>query len=110
MKIITLTKDFSAIVDDADYEMLSSYKWHAHYTRKLVYAHSTQYLKNGKFKTLVMHRLIMNAQKGDLVDHRDRNTLNNQRNNLRICTYRQNNANRKSAQGKTSNYLGVSFR
>ncbi len=48
---------------------------------------------NGKVITL--SKYIMHAGKGELVDHRDRNRLNNRRSNLRIATRRENMLNRK---------------
>ncbi len=41
-----------------------------------------------------MHREIMNPPDGFVVDHINHNTLDNQRNNLRVCTYSQNNSNK----------------
>ena len=55
-----------------------------------------------------MHRFILNAPKGQYVDHRDRNGLNNQKRNLRFCTQSQNMMNLKSSTG-TSKYKGVSW-
>ena len=57
-----------------------------------------------------MHRVIMNAPRGSIVDHEDRNGLNNTRKNLRFATRTQNNCNvRRRTKTKTSKYKGVSF-
>ena len=46
-----------------------------------------------------------------MYDHKDRNTFNNQRTNLRICNYSQNNSNKdKYNIISTSIYKGVSYR
>lgn len=42
-----------------------------------------------------LHRLIMQAPLGVLVDHRDLNPANNTRANLRLCTQTQNSYNRR---------------
>ena len=49
----------------------------------------------GKGEYTYLHRLIVNAQKGDIVDHIDRNRQNNTRENLRIVTSATNNYNRE---------------
>jgi hypothetical protein len=51
------------------------------------------------------HELLRDPTK--CVDHIDGDTLNNQRNNLRLCTRSDNARNRKSVGGSTSEHLGV---
>jgi len=58
-----------------------------------------------------MHRLILSITDPCIkVDHKDRNGLNNQRNNLRLATHKQNMANRSRHKGSVSKYLGVHWR
>ncbi len=93
---IELTKGYAATIDDADFELVSQYKWCAHVKPHTVYAktnvRSTR-TKSG-FEMLLMHHLIMGPQPAPKmsVDHFDQNGLNNQRDNLRWAT--------KSEQGK----------
>lgn len=55
-----------------------------------------------------LHRLIVAASPGDLIDHRDGDTLNNRRSNLRFATPSQNVANsRKQRRRTSSQYKGV---
>lgn len=57
-----------------------------------------------------MHREIMRAPEGVLVDHRDGDGLHNWRENLRNCTDAQNKMNRKViSANNTSGYKGVSW-
>ncbi|NIO86130.1 MAG: hypothetical protein GTN53_36705 [Candidatus Aminicenantes bacterium] len=49
----------------------------------------------------------MNAPKGVLVDHIDRNGLYNRKRNLRQCSRRQNSYNRRGNSRGSSQYKGV---
>src|SRR5262245_31855002 len=73
------------LIDRKDLELVSQYKWRA--VRKFntwyAYAHFND---NGRYTTIQMHRLIMNAPSNLQVDHRDLNGLNNTRSNLRLAT------------------------
>lgn len=48
-------------------------------------------------------------QKGEVVDHANGDTLDNCRDNLRLATRSQNNANKKMSKSNTSGYKGVSW-
>ena len=94
MKLIKLTRGYSAQVDDEDYEHLNQFKWYAHREQSgIIYAKRKVRIDGAKV-TMPMHRYIMDTPDGLIVDHKDRDTLNNQRSNLRNCTYAQNNANK----------------
>ena len=56
-----------------------------------------------------MHRVILRAKPGQIVDHINRDTLDNRRANLRIVTASQNNWNQRLLPAhNTSGYRGVS--
>ena len=106
MKEIELTRGMVALVDDEDFEYLNQWKWMAWKVRSYFYAaRRLPGKRNDSRKLILMHRQIINPPVNFEVDHHDRNTLNNQRNNLRIATRSQNSANRKSCG--TSKFLGV---
>jgi hypothetical protein len=107
MKKIPLTQGYFTFVDDADYDYLNNFEWRIQRNKKHIYARTNQWLGNGKSKTIFMHRLLLNADKTDLIDHKDGNALNNQRQNLRICNSLQNNYNARHPG--TSGYIGVHF-
>lgn len=95
----------TVLIDDADYDMVSRYKWSVVKRARTFYAASSKW----KGSSIYMHRLIMNCHIGDVVDHRDHDGLNNQKSNLRKCSKAQNNANLCSRLNSSSKYLGVSW-
>ncbi len=99
---IPLTKGKFTIVDAHDYPFFARYNWFVEGTQKNYYAVRKQ---NGK--SIKMHRQITNAPDHLVVDHIDHNGLNNQRQNLRLCTFAQNCRNIRSTSPKTSIYKGV---
>lgn len=108
VKEIQLTQGKIALVDDADYLELSQQKWYAAYIGGKWYA-ARNIKIDGRYRMLLMHQAIMPAD-GAIRDHKDGNGLNNQRDNLRLCTHSQNAQNRNSkAVFKSSVYKGVSW-
>lgn len=101
---INLTNGGIALIDDADFDMISKYKWRHVNQRRNIYA-TTNIKQGDKYVTVIMHRLIMGAQQGQMIDHIDCNGLNNQRNNLRLADYKQNSHNRRPNKGRK--YKGV---
>jgi len=94
-----------ALVETGDYTSLSKYNWLLARNRgNKCYAVCYE----GKL-ILHMHRMIMDAPKGKVVDHRDRNGLNNTKSNLRFATYSQNCCNRIISRPKSSKYRGVIY-
>lgn len=108
MKLVKLTRGQFAKIDDEDFERVSKNKWtaslketHGYYAIKATY-------KNKKRGTCSMHRFIMNARKSDpAIDHKNGDTLDNRKENLRFCTQSQNLQNRRMHKGNTTGYKGV---
>lgn len=108
-KEVILNREKVVLVDDEDFEWLSNYSW-TYNPHGGGYASRTD-RSGAKQKTVLMHRAIMGAVKGQQVDHINRNRLDNRRCNLRICTPAQNAWNAsKRKDGVTSKYKGVYFR
>ncbi|MDO8800076.1 HNH endonuclease [Phenylobacterium sp.] len=87
-----------ALVDDADFALVSAFTWRANHG----YA-----MAGGPSDTVQLHTLIMDPPPGFEVDHKNRNGLDCRRSNMRVCTHAQNSRNRRarpSAQG----FRGVS--
>jgi hypothetical protein len=104
-KLIPLTRGFSAIVDDADFDWLSLWRWLILGDR---YAARFEKIENSR-KLVLLHRFIMNAPAQMEVDHINRNKLDCQKSNLRLATRAQNMRNKAKRHGaKTSaSFKGV---
>ena len=95
MKKIRLTQGKVCLVDNENYQNLNRFKWFVSFERGRWYAGRQLLLKNGKQIILKMHRVILNAPVNIQCDHRNGNSLDNRKENLRLCTNRQNSQNKK---------------
>ena len=104
MKEIPLSNSRSvATVSNADFKRLSRHTWRVCLRNGIRYAEAkVDGIQIG------MHRLVKPGH--SMVDHWDRNGLNNTRGNLRPCSRSQNQANSKKPVGGTSRYKGVSWK
>lgn len=115
MKIIELTQDQVAWVDDEDFEWLSQWKWFAHWEQKTqsFYACRTvQATETTKQGTVWMHRQILGlvVNDGKIGDHIDTAaTLDNRRNNLRVVNAHQSVCNRRAQRNNKLGIKGVSL-
>lgn len=107
MKTISLSNGQHALVDDADFDRVSAKKWYAKRAGKSThYALSTNGIdKRGYPKIVRMHHFVLGV--ASVVDHKDGNGLNNQRDNLRPCAKFQNQGNLGTPAHNTSGYKGV---
>lgn len=107
MKLVKLTRGQFAKVDDEDFEKVSKNKWTAEkLTRGGFYALRGISIQ-GKQTTIRMHRFILNATKGQIVDHINGDTLDNQKANLRFCTAKENARNRAITKRNKYGYIGI---
>jgi len=108
---IPLTQNQVALIDDEDFELVSKYKWYALWDphMKSFYAVTNIRKPDEKRTGLKMHRLIMNAQPCEQVDHIHRFTLDNRKSELRLCTNGQNARNKGAPANNTSGFKGVSW-
>lgn len=101
------------LVDDEDYDRLMVRRWQATRGKKDRTWYATAHVRfSGATKPVHtgMHRVIMNAPKGKVVDHINGNGLDNRKKNLRLCTNAENNRNRRSPpSNNTSGYTGVTW-
>lgn len=94
-----------ALVDDADFAWLNQWRWRVlKPPRGGLYAARTT---TGR-RTLLMHRVILDAPRGMETDHRNGNGLDNRRQNLRLATKSENQHNQKpQTRPKSSRFKGV---
>lgn len=89
------------LIDDDDYDRVSKHKW------SVAYSNSTKqfYVRN---QNMYLHRYILKLTKEDsIIDFKNRNTLDYRKDNLRICTYADNNRNHKLYKTNKTGYSGV---
>jgi hypothetical protein len=102
MKLIPLTKGYSAKVDDWWFDELNMHKWHFSqgYARRHIYTH-----ENGKRKQqhIFMHQAVAGRK---FVDHHNGDTLDYQEANLRPANHSTNAMNMRKHKG-SSIYKGV---
>lgn len=112
MTEIKLTQGKIAIIDAEDFERVSQFKWLAHTKNKgkTYYVERNVRISKNKAETVSMARFILNAQKGQVVDHIDKNPLNNRKNNLRLATPQQNQFNRNYSCNNKLKTKGVFWR
>lgn len=113
MKRIKLTQGKYALVDNKDFKFVNQWKWYFTISKgdRYGYAIYSGYCKRtGKRPRIAMHRIIMQAKRGQIVDHKNHNGLDNRRSNLRIVTKLQSAWNRRvSKANKSCGLKGVSF-
>lgn len=103
MKTVILTQGQVALVDDEDYEKVCYYKWQAKWSK----CTKSWYANNAKLGRMSRHILDVTDPNIE-VDHKNHDTLNNQRSNLRKASHQQNGWNRKKRVDNQSGFTGVS--
>jgi len=94
-----------AKVDDEDYERLAKFKWSAYGAGRTWYA-LRPIERDGKKTTIGMHQEVLPGLR--LIDHINRDGLDNRRENLRPCTPAQNAWNATKTRG-SSRFKGVAW-
>lgn len=93
MREIYLGDGLSAKVSDVDYDWITQHKWRPFWGSAGGKPYAVR-SNNGGRGSVFMHRKVTRCPGGYQVDHDDGDGLNNQRPNLKICTYAQNQAHR----------------
>lgn len=90
------------LIDDEDFKLVSNYSWRIDSNGYVVHSYRT----DNKVKRLYMHRLIM-GNPSNPIDHKNHNTSDNRKSNLRICNASLNGANRVISKNNTTGAKGV---
>lgn len=108
MKQIPVTHGRWALVSDIDFEHLSTFSWS---TTSNGYLVGCKRVAHASYVTVLMHAEVMRLAgvAAIMVDHRNRNRMDNQRENLRPCDKSMNGANRGPNRNNTSGFKGVNF-
>jgi hypothetical protein len=104
-KSIPLSQGRVALVDDADFDRLTAYKWFLSGT-----GYAVGFVPgDGKFRLEYMHRFIMKAAEGQLVDHINGDSLDNRPTNLRFASPHQNLQNKRLSSLSLTGLKGVGW-
>lgn len=104
---VACTKGYTTMFSPEDLAIVSENDWSTlapgRKGSKRRYAHRRAWTKDEDY----LHRAIMKSPKGMQVDHRDGNTMNNRRGNLRECTNAQNQMSKRDTGRAPGKYRGV---
>jgi hypothetical protein len=98
--------EFRAKIDLEDVDRCKNHKWNVNKYKRLNYERF--YIVSGS-NGLMLHRFLMNAEKGKVVDHIDNDSMNNRKSNLRVCLHKENSRNSKDRVNNSSGHKGVSW-
>lgn len=107
---IPITQDRIAIVDDCDAH-LANFKWYVMKAKEYPLGYAIREVKPDglRIRVFLHHAVIGYPLNGLVVDHKNGNSLDNRRENLRIVTQRENTQNQKCHRNgqKSSRFIGV---
>jgi len=106
---LPLTKGQVALIDDDDFDEVAHLRWNAYWDprAKTFYARRGETVAVGQQVTIRLHRFLLSAPKGVLVDHINHDGLDNRRSNLRLATHQENCRNRRRRHDAGSGFKGV---
>ena len=115
MRFLPLTRGMYAMVDEEDFARLRFWSWHVHVSDPgKLYASRTVEMGGRHYSRYLHHEVLgleIPLQKGLVVDHKNGETLDCRKSNLRVCSRSENMANTgpRLWRGKTSKYKGIYF-
>lgn len=115
-KLLKLTRGYSTLVDEEEWEELVKYKWRSNTCGDKTYAvrerKRDEWPEGVKVsETVYLHRFLLNIHlfngRSLVGDHINGDSLDNRIDNLRICSSQENGQNKKGRRGGSSRYKGV---
>ena len=99
------------IIDEADLPLAGLHAWYLSKSgHGQLYVRASVRCTNGRGQTFVLlHRLLMDAPKGMIVDHKNGDPLDNRCCNLRICTHAENMRNSKVRSSSKSGERNLTY-
>lgn len=91
----------TTVFDHNIYEKVKNLKWHKNPDGYVVTYQNKKYTQMAYF--------VLNVPKGLIADHKNRNKLDNRKQNLRVCTCLESTRNRGLPKNNTSGYIGLTF-
>lgn len=105
---------YTVIIDEDDFEKIKPFTWHVMQKKALqeglyYFSASMREESTGEWHNQFLHRFIMKCKRGDgfKVDHKNHNTLDCTKANLRICTTAQNAQNARVYRAKKDGFKGI---
>ncbi len=106
--MIKIANDRKIIIDDCDEILFNSKSWRVVTVRGKSYL-TWGFKKDGKNIVMKFHRVIMEAKKGQILDHINGDSLDNRRSNLRFVNSKQNAWNSVNKKNSRSRFKGVGW-
>ncbi len=97
----------TVIVSPEDVDLFLAHTWHIDARGYVRRTYRVTAGHNGKRGHIQLHRVISGAAPGQFTDHRNRNRLDNRRDNLRLASPLENSRNVKSKNQKAGKFKGV---
>ncbi len=107
---IELTQGKVAIIDEEDWFKIRGFNWHMNHERAgRMYAHAMFNWNRNKHQSFKLHRILLSVNTNQIIDHINRQTLDNRKSNLRICSRNQNQHNHGVSKKNKSGFIGVYY-
>jgi len=101
--------NIEVLIDVEDYNKIKNYRWYAHLDKRTNSFYVRTHIE--RIILLSLHRVILNLTNPKIKgDHKDHNTLDNRKQNLRVCTQSENLRNQKLHKNNKSGYKGIRWR